>query len=155
LPAQIFISPILRAVLNSKNHGQLVDSDGWRIKSNNAAYIDRESHGDGWGHRGIQGGISWCMLFVKYVIFMDESMTEVDQKLKLWRRTFKAKYFRFSRSKIEYMKCDLSATIQEEWDVRLIVKWYPRKTVFTTWKWYSRSMGIWMKMLVIELKPPE
>jgi hypothetical protein len=35
--------------------------------------------------RDIQGGIPWCMLFVDDVVFMDESRTEVDQKLELWR----------------------------------------------------------------------
>jgi hypothetical protein len=30
-----------------------------------------------------------------------------------------AKYFRLSRSKTEYMKCDFSATTQEKGDVRL------------------------------------
>jgi hypothetical protein len=37
----------------------------------------------------------------------------------LWRRTLEAKGFRLSRSKTEYMKCDFSATTQEEGDVRL------------------------------------
>jgi hypothetical protein len=35
--------------------------------------------------RDIQGGIPWCMLFADDVILVDESMTEVDQKLELWR----------------------------------------------------------------------
>jgi hypothetical protein len=58
----------------------------------------------------IQGGIPWCMLFTDDVVLVDESRTEVDQKLELWRRTLEAKCFRLSRSKIEYMKCDFSAT---------------------------------------------
>jgi hypothetical protein len=33
--------------------------------------------------RDMQGGISWCMLFVDYVVLVDESRTGVDQKLKL------------------------------------------------------------------------
>jgi hypothetical protein len=37
----------------------------------------------------------------------------------LWRRTLEIKGFRLSRSKTEYMKCDFSATMQEERDVRL------------------------------------
>jgi hypothetical protein len=44
------------------------------------------------------------------VILVDESRTEVDQKLKLWRRTLEAKGFMLSRPKTEYMKCDFSAT---------------------------------------------
>jgi hypothetical protein len=58
----------------------------------------------------IQGGIPWSMLFADDVILVDESRTEVDQKLELWRRTLEAKCFRLSRSKTEYMKCDFSAT---------------------------------------------
>jgi hypothetical protein len=64
-----------------------------------------------------------------------------------------AKHFRLSRSKTEYMKCDFSATTQEEGDVRLDGQVVPRKTPFTTWDQCSRTMGISMKMLVIELKP--
>jgi hypothetical protein len=33
-----------------------------------------------------------------------------------------------------------------------IVRWYPKKTHFSTWDWCSRRMEISMKMLVIELK---
>jgi hypothetical protein len=35
----------------------------------------------------------------------------------LWRRTLETKDFMLSRSKTEYMKCDFSATMQEEGDV--------------------------------------
>jgi predicted small metal-binding protein len=67
----------------------------------------------------IQGGITWCMLFADDIVLVDESSTGVDQKLELWRRTLKANGFILSRSKTEYMKCDFSATTQEEEDVRL------------------------------------
>jgi hypothetical protein len=60
--------------------------------------------------RGIQSGISWCILFADDVLLVDESRMGVDQKLKLWRQTLKAKGFRLSRFKTEYMKCDFSAT---------------------------------------------
>jgi hypothetical protein len=58
----------------------------------------------------IQDGIPWCMLFVDDVVLVEESMTKVDQKLKLWRQTLEVKCFRLNRSKTEYMKCDFSAT---------------------------------------------
>jgi hypothetical protein len=64
--------------------------------------------------RDIQGGI----LFTDDVVLVDER-TRVDQKLKLWRRTLEIRGFRLSRSKTDYMKCDFSATTQEEGDVRL------------------------------------
>jgi hypothetical protein len=80
--------------------------------------------------RDIQGGIPWCMLFVDDVVLVDESRTRVDQKLELWRRTLEAKDFRLSRSKMEYMKCDFSATTQEEENVRLDGQVVPKKDIF-------------------------
>jgi hypothetical protein len=103
--------------------------------------------------RDIQGGIPWCMLFTDDVVLVDESRTGVDQKLELWRRTLEAKCFRLSRSKTEYMKCDFSATTQEEGMLNLMVRWYLRKTPFATWDRCFRKRGISMKILVIELKP--
>jgi hypothetical protein len=41
-----------------------------------------------------------------------------------------AKCFRLSRSKTEYMKCDFSATTQEEGDVRLDGQVVPKKDTF-------------------------
>jgi hypothetical protein len=42
----------------------------------------------------------------------------------------KAKDFRLSRSKMEYMKCDFSATTQEERDVRLDGQVVSKKDTF-------------------------
>jgi hypothetical protein len=80
--------------------------------------------------RDIQGGIPWCMLFTNDLVLVDESRMGVDQKLELWRRTLEAKYFRLSRSKMKYMKCDFSATTQEEGDVRLDGQVVPKKDAF-------------------------
>jgi hypothetical protein len=80
--------------------------------------------------RDIQSGILWCMLFADDVVLVDESRTGVDQKLELWRRTLEAKGFRISRYKTEYMKCDFSATTQEEGDVRLDGQVVPKKDIF-------------------------
>jgi hypothetical protein len=80
--------------------------------------------------RDIQGDIPCCMLFVDDVVLVDESRMEVDQKLELWRRTLEAKGFRLSMSKMEYMKCDFSATTQEEVDVRLDGQVIPKKDTF-------------------------
>jgi hypothetical protein len=70
------------------------------------------------------------MLFADDVVLVDESRTRVDQKLELWRRILEAKGFRLSRSKPEYMKCDFSATTQEEGDVRLDGQMVPKKDTF-------------------------
>jgi hypothetical protein len=80
--------------------------------------------------RDIQGDIPSCMLFTDDVVLVDESRTWVDQKLELWRRTLKAKCFRLSRFKTEYMKCDFDATTQEEGDVRLDDQVVPKKDTF-------------------------
>jgi hypothetical protein len=80
--------------------------------------------------RDIQCGIPWYMLFADDVVLVDESRTGVDQKLELWRRTLETKGFRFSRSKMEYMKCDFSATTQEEGDVRLDGQVVSKKDIF-------------------------
>jgi hypothetical protein len=76
------------------------------------------------------------MLFADDVVLVDESRTGVDQKLELCRRTLEVKYFRLSKSKTEYMKCDFSATTQEEGDVRLDVQVVPKKDIFR----YLRSI---------------
>jgi hypothetical protein len=80
--------------------------------------------------RDVQCGIPWYLLFIDDVILVDESRTEVDQKLELWRRTLETKSFKFSRSKTKYMKCDFSATIQEEGNVRLNGQVVPKKDIF-------------------------
>jgi hypothetical protein len=86
--------------------------------------------------RDVQGGIRWCMLFADDVVLVNESRTRVDQKLELWRQILAAKGFRLLRSKMEYMKCDFSATTQEEGDVRLDGQVVPKKDIFR----YLRSM---------------
>jgi hypothetical protein len=70
------------------------------------------------------------MLFVDDVVLIDKSRTGVDQKLVLWRRTLEAKCFILSRSKMECMKCDFSATSQEKEDVRLDGQVVPKKDTF-------------------------
>jgi hypothetical protein len=80
--------------------------------------------------RDMYDGISWCMLFAHNVVLVDESRIGVNEKLKLWRQTLKAKDFKLSRSKIKYMKYDFSATRHEEMDVRLDVHEVPKKDTF-------------------------
>jgi hypothetical protein len=80
--------------------------------------------------KDIQCGIPWYMLFADDVVLEDESRTKVDQKLELWRRTLEAKCFSLIRSKTKYIKCDFSATTQEEEDVRLDDQVIPKKDTF-------------------------
>jgi len=47
------------------------------------------------------------MLFVDDIVLIDESMDEVNTKLKLWRSTLESQGFRSSRSKTEYLHADL------------------------------------------------
>jgi hypothetical protein len=70
------------------------------------------------------------MLYADDIVLVDESRTGVDKKLELWRRTLEAKGFRLSRSKTEYMKCDFSATTQEEGDARLNGQLVSKKDTF-------------------------
>jgi hypothetical protein len=41
--------------------------------------------------RDIQGGITWCMLFVDDMVLVDKSRTGVDQKLELWDEPWRQK----------------------------------------------------------------
>jgi hypothetical protein len=68
--------------------------------------------------------------FADDVVLVDESRTGVDQKLELWKQTLEAKGFKLSRSKTEYMKCNFSATTQEEENVRLDGQAVPKKDTF-------------------------
>jgi hypothetical protein len=96
--------------------------------------------------RNIQDGIPWCMLFTDDVVFVDESRTEVDQKLELWRRTLEAKCLKWNTWSVISV---LPHKRREMLDS--MVRWYPRKTPLATWDRCSKRMGISMKMLVIEL----
>jgi hypothetical protein len=49
------------------------------------------------------------MFFINIVVLIDESMTEVDQKLELWRRTLESKSFRLSMIKTEYVICQFNS----------------------------------------------
>jgi len=59
--------------------------------------------------RGIQDDISWCMLFVDYIVLIDETSERVNTKLERWRGTLEAKGFRLRRPKTEYLHCRISA----------------------------------------------
>jgi hypothetical protein len=52
-----------------------------------------------------------------------------------------AKVFRLCRSKTEYMKCDFSATTQEQGDVRLDGQVVPKKDTFRYLGWMLQKDG--------------
>jgi hypothetical protein len=54
----------------------------------------------------------------------------LSRSWELCRRTLEVKDFRLSRSKTEYIKCDFSATTQEEGDIRLDGQMVPKKDTF-------------------------
>jgi hypothetical protein len=70
------------------------------------------------------------MLFADDVVLVDDSRTEVNRKLELWRHTLESKGFRLSRTKTEYMRCDFSATRHEEEDVSLDGQMVAKKDTF-------------------------
>jgi retron-type reverse transcriptase len=69
--------------------------------------------------KDIQRDIPRCMIFTNDVMLIDESRIRVDQKLKLWRHALESKYFKLSRTKIEYMRCQFSDDSSDDEDVCL------------------------------------
>ena len=55
--------------------------------------------------KSIHEDIPWCMLFADDIVLISETKEGVNKKLELWRQTLKARGFRLSRSKTEYMEC--------------------------------------------------
>jgi hypothetical protein len=70
------------------------------------------------------------MLFANDVVLVDESRTQVNGKLKLWRETLESKGFRLSRTKTEYIRYDLGTTTHEEKDVSLEGQVVTRNDIF-------------------------
>jgi hypothetical protein len=75
--------------------------------------------------RDIQEIIYLCILFADDVVLVDGSRVEVNRKLELWRRT-QSKGFRLSKTKTEYMRCDIDTTTHEKY-VSLEGQVVPRK----------------------------
>ena len=48
-------------------------------------------------------------MFADDIVLIDEFREGVNMKLERWRNTLKAKGFRLSRSKTEYLHCEFSA----------------------------------------------
>jgi hypothetical protein len=70
------------------------------------------------------------MLFVDDVELIDESIIVFNQKLELWRQTLESKYFRLSRTKTEYMRCQISEENSDDGDVSLDGRVVPMNDAF-------------------------
>lgn len=54
------------------------------------------------------------MLFADDIVLIDETHSSLNDRLEMWRETLKAKGFKLSRTKREYLECKLSEGLHEE-----------------------------------------
>ncbi|XP_070040367.1 uncharacterized protein [Nicotiana tomentosiformis] len=81
--------------------------------------------------RNIQGEVSRCMLFADDIVLIDEMRGRVNAKLEVWRKTLESKYFKLSRTKIEYLECKFSiGTYEAEVNVKLDTQVIPKRESF-------------------------
>jgi Reverse transcriptase (RNA-dependent DNA polymerase) len=80
--------------------------------------------------KDIQENIPRCMFFADDVVLIDESKIEENKKLELWRQTLESKYFRLSRTKTEYMRCQFSGENSDDRDVSLDGRVVPMNDTF-------------------------
>jgi hypothetical protein len=59
------------------------------------------------------------MLFANNVVLVDESREGINRKVELWQETLESKSFRISKTKTEFMRCDLGTSTHEEGDISL------------------------------------
>ena len=81
--------------------------------------------------------------FVDNIVLVNETSSGVNLKLKIWRDALESKSFRWSRTKMKYMKCKFDKSInRDEWVIRLdgqeILKsesfWYIGSIIHKNWK---------------------
>lgn len=56
----------------------------------------------------IQDEVPYYLLFADNVVLIDETRSEVNAKLEVWRQTLESNEFRSSRSKTTYLECKFS-----------------------------------------------
>ena len=56
----------------------------------------------------IQGEVPWCTFFADDIVLMDETRSEVNVKLEIWRNAQESKGFLLIRTKTKYMECKFS-----------------------------------------------
>ena len=56
----------------------------------------------------IQEEVPWCTFFADDIVLMDETRSEVNVKLEIWRNAQESKGFLLIRTKTKYMECKFS-----------------------------------------------
>ncbi|KAL6543858.1 hypothetical protein OROGR_010355 [Orobanche gracilis] len=80
---------------------------------------------------GIQGGVPWCVLFADDIVLVVETRREVNEKLELLMYKLESLGLRVSRSKTEYLWCNLSVENNEKTvEVRIADQIVPRTDKF-------------------------
>ncbi|XP_074347610.1 uncharacterized protein LOC141686476 [Apium graveolens] len=70
--------------------------------------------------RGIPDVVPWCMLFADDMVIINETKSEINEKLEQWRVTLETSGLHVSHSKTEYMWCNFNNEPEEEGvDVRI------------------------------------
>nr|XP_016463846.1 PREDICTED: uncharacterized protein LOC107786862 [Nicotiana tabacum] len=61
----------------------------------------------------IQEDVPWCMLFTDDIVLIDESRTDVNERLEVWIQALESKGFKLSRTKTKYLECKFNAEQRE------------------------------------------
>ena len=59
------------------------------------------------------------MLFVDDIVFIDETIGGLNEKLERWRHSLESNGFRMSRSKTEYLRCVFSGVVRDKGEVTM------------------------------------
>ncbi|XP_076927188.1 uncharacterized protein LOC143590650 [Bidens hawaiensis] len=71
--------------------------------------------------KSIQEIISWCMIFVDDIMIVADSKQDLNRRLEEWRVALERKGLSISRSKTEYLHCDLSGANGNE-EIKITIK---------------------------------
>lgn len=67
--------------------------------------------------RQISDYLPYYLLFVDYVVLIDETHSGVHAKFEVWKQTLEPKWFKLSRLKMEYLECKFNTVFQESYVV--------------------------------------
>nr|XP_033513583.1 uncharacterized protein LOC117278248 [Nicotiana tomentosiformis] len=80
---------------------------------------------------GAKTQVPWCMLFTDDIVLIDETRSDVNERLMVWRQALESKGFKLSRTKTKYLECKFSAKTREAgMDVRLGSQVIPKRGSF-------------------------